>query len=298
MTEKIIDTLVEDIYNLFLSEDTTISEEGAQAFGLSLAHKIKERLEAKTRDPYLRFSNVGSDCGRKLHYSINSPEKGEALPPEVRIKFLFGDILEELLLFLAREAGHRVEGEQGTMSFEGLKGSRDAVIDGTLVDVKSASTYSFKKFANQELESNDPFGYVPQLSLYLEASQGDPLVTNKDEAMFLVIDKTLGHICLSPIRRKPDFNWKLFVHKRQMMVEDKENLPNRAFFPEPEGKSGNEALGLQCSYCSFKSECYPSLRTFLYSTGPKYLTKVVKTPLVPEVDTRKRKPNGSTTKQA
>lgn len=284
---KTIDTLVEDIYSLFTSSNTKISEEGVEKFASSLATIVKDRLEAGKRDPYLRFSNIGSDCDRKLHYTLNQPDSGEPLPPEAHLKFLFGDILESLLLFLAREAGHRVEGEQSTMSFEGLQGSRDAVIDGTLVDVKSASSYSFKKFANQELEGNDPFGYTKQLGLYLEASQSDPLVTNKDEAYFFVIDKTLGHLCLSPLKRKKNFDWSFFVKKQRAMVEEKDVLPKRAFWPEPEGKSGNEALGLQCSYCQFKETCWPGLRTFIYSTGPKFLTKVVKTPLVPEVKDKK-----------
>lgn len=60
--------------------------------------------------------------------------------------------------------------------------------------------------------------------------------------------------------------------------------PERAFQPEPDGKSGNMKLGLQCSYCNMKHACYPNLRTFIYSNGPRYLTTVVKTPDVPEVD--------------
>lgn len=285
---KSIETLVSDIYDLFLREDTKISEEGALEFGLSLAKTIKDRLEAPKKEPYLRFSNVGTDCDRKLHYKINQPELGETLPPEVHIKFLFGDILEALLLFLAKEAGHTVEGQQDTMSFEGLKGSRDAVIDGNLVDVKSASTYSFNKFKNQELERNDPFGYLAQLGLYLEASQDDPKVTNKDEAYFLVIDKTLGHLCLSPMKRNTNINWKLHVHRKQMMLEST-TLPHRTYMPVPEGKSGNEALGVACSYCEFKESCWPGLRTFAYSTGPKFLTHVAKLPLVPEIKTRKKR---------
>lgn len=280
---KTIDTLVEDIYGLFLRDDVTISEEGAQEFGLSLANIIKSRLEAKKREAYLRFSNLGVDCDRKLHYTINKGEVSEPLPPETHMKFLFGDILECMLLFLAKEAGHTVEGQQGKMSYEGIEGSRDAVIDGHLVDVKSASTFSFKKFKNHELESNDPFGYTTQLGLYLEASQDDPLVKNKDKAYFFVIDKTLGHLCLDPLERKKDFNWKRFVHRKIALVEDKVNIPHRAYMPEPEGKSGNMALGTACSYCSFKKECYPNLRVFAYSSGPKFLTSVAKEPNVPEI---------------
>lgn len=285
---KRIETLIEDIENLFLSHDTVITEEGAQEFGRSLAAIVKSRVEAGKRKPYLRMSNLGVDCDRKLHYTINEPDKGETLPAEVHMKFLFGDILESLLLFLAKEAGHSVEGQQDKMVYEGVEGSRDAVIDGHLVDVKSASTYSFKKFTEGLTEKNDAFGYTTQLGLYLEASQDDPLVTNKDKAYFFVIDKTLGHLCLSPLHRKPDFNWKLFVHRKIMMVENTTKLPARAYMPEPEGKSGNEALGIACSYCAFKQECWPSLRTFAYSGGPKFLTKVVKEPMVPEIKRGRR----------
>ena len=51
----------------------------------------------------------------------------------------------------------------------------------------------------------------------------------------------------------------------------------------PDGKSGNRKLAIGCSYCQFRDKCYPNLRTFAYSNGPKYLTKVVKEPFVAEV---------------
>lgn len=282
---KSIDTLIKDIHQLFLSEDTTISDEGAHEFGLSLAQIVKNRLESKRGDPYLRFSNIGSECDRELHYKINQPELAEKLPPEVHMKFMFGDILEAMLLFLAKEAGHSVEGKQDQMSFHGIKGSRDAVIDGHLVDVKSASTFSFNKFEAGNLEKDDPFGYTTQLAMYLEASQDDPLVTNKDTAYFFVIDKTLGHICLSPLKRK-HINWKLFVERKRMMLEST-SLPHRAFMSVPDGKSGNEKLATKCSYCAFKEDCWPSARVFLYSDGPRFLTKVARLPNVPELK-RKR----------
>lgn len=282
---KDISTLIEDIHQLFLSEETKISEEGAHEFGLSLARIVKNRLEAKRGDPYLRFSNIGSQCDRELHYKINQPDLAEKLPPEVHIKFMFGDILEAMLLFLAREAGHSVEGQQDEMSLYGLKGSRDAVIDGHLVDVKSASTFSFQKFQNGLSEKDDSFGYIPQLGAYLEASQNDPLVKNKDTAYFFVIDKTLGHICLSPLKRR-DINWKLFIERKRMMLETA-SLPHRAFMPVPDGKSGNEKLHTKCSYCSFKTDCYPKARVFAYSDGPRFLTTVARLPNVPEMK-RKR----------
>ena len=53
--------------------------------------------------------------------------------------------------------------------------------------------------------------------------------------------------------------------------------------PIPDGKSGNSKLSTGCSYCQFKDHCYPNLRVFAYSYGPKYLVDVVKEPKVQEV---------------
>ena len=59
-------------------------------------------------------------------------------------------------------------------------------------------------------------------------------------------------------------------------------IPERCYPDIPDGKSGNMKLSVPCSYCSFKEHCWPELRTFIYSNGPRYLTKVVRTPDVYE----------------
>jgi hypothetical protein len=43
-------------------------------------------------------------------------------------------------------------------------GHQDAIIDGVLVDCKSASGVGFDKFKYNKLAEDDPFGYVAQLS--------------------------------------------------------------------------------------------------------------------------------------
>ena len=83
------------------------------------------------------MSSIGQPCERKLYYEVNSPEDAEELRPEVYMKFLFGDLTELLLLFLAEASGHTVEGTQDEQDIVGIKGHRDAVIDGTLVHVSS-----------------------------------------------------------------------------------------------------------------------------------------------------------------
>jgi hypothetical protein len=54
--------------------------------------------------------------------------------------------------------------------------------------------------------------------------------------------------------------------------------PARTFEPIPEGKSGNMKLGLNCSYCGYKTHCHPGLRTFAYARGPVFLTDVIREP--------------------
>lgn len=243
---------------------------------------LKSRLGPRTeRTGTLRMSNIGKPCERQLYYSVNNHGEGEALPPSAHMKFLFGDAIELLLLFLTEASGHRVEGTQDEQEIEGIKGHRDAVIDGTIVDVKSASTRSFQKFSEGKLAENDSFGYIDQIQSYLYAGQSDDTVTDKDRGAFLVVDKTLGHICLDVHERKKVPYDKIFKHKKAMVASSK--APERGFSPVPDGKSGNEKLPLNCSYCDFKRKCHPNLRTFLYSSGPVYLTKVERLPNVTEI---------------
>lgn len=227
------------------------------------------------------MSNVGKPCERQLYYSINNSEDGEELPPQAHIKFAYGTLVELLLLFLVEASGHTVEGTQDEQEIEGIKGHRDAVIDGTIVDVKSASTFSFKKFEDGSLSENDSFGYIDQLQSYLYAGQSDDKVTDKDRGAFLVLDKTLGHICLDIHKRKDLPYDRIFQHKKDLVNSDK--VPPRGFDPIPDGASGNEKLGTNCQYCDFKKKCHPGLRTFLYSGSPRFLTTVKKLPNVPEI---------------
>lgn len=276
--DKTIDTLVADIYNLFDNDGFVgVSEEDAVELGHKLARHIAYRMKEHRADGTVRMSNVAKPCVRQLWYDVNAREAGEKLNASTKIKFLFGDILETLLLFFAEQAGHTVEREQESVEFSGITGHIDAVIDGVLVDCKSASSYSFKKFATGGLGQDDPFGYLGQLNLY-HASLPD---VNPDKFGFLVIDKTLGNICLDLHKPTPE-KWGDVVVGRISAVNSKV-LPPRGFHDEPDGKSGNRKLGVNCSYCSYKEACWPGLTTYFYSNGPRFLTRVMNEPRVTAV---------------
>lgn len=271
---KTIDTLVADIMELVGNPDrSALDPDRVQGFGSALASRVSMKITEDRVPTHLRMSNLGMPCERHLWYKVNVPDKAESLPAAARMKFLFGDILEELLLFLARETGHTVEREQERVEYHGVVGHIDAVIDGVLVDVKSASSASFTKFAAGLQPQVDSFGYLTQLDLYMHALDL-PL------GAFLVIDKTLGKVCLDRHSRSTR-NWLHDIEHKRAVVSGR--IPSRAYTTEADGVSGNEKLGTVCSYCDFKRDCWPGLRTFAYANGPRFLTAVRSLPKVPEL---------------
>jgi len=282
---KTIETLVDDIYALFKQPDGhRVDEARVAALGKDLGEMVGRRLAEVRGDNYLRMSNLGKG-DRQLWYDIKGGGEPTELTANTRIKFLFGDILELLLIFLAEEAGHTVTHKQEEVNVDGVVGHLDAVIDGVVVDCKSASSPSFKKFQSGNLAENDPFGYMEQLAGYVEA------VPTAKGGAFLAIDKQLGHIHLDHYDRDVLGNLRIRERIRDIReVLESENPPEHCYNPVPEGTSGNEVLGINCSYCGHKFKCWREsndgfgLRTFLYANGPKYFTTVIKEPRVQELE--------------
>jgi len=282
---KNIATLVDDIYSQLQREGGWDEAVHGVGFGKAMEAASNRRFLPSEAQPKgtLRMSNLGRPCSRQLYYDVNENHEGtEELEGNTLFKFFFGDMIEEATLSLAKAAGHTVEGEQEEVNIQGIKGHYDAIIDGMLIDVKSCSTFAFKKFKNNGVRADDPFGYIAQLSSYLYCLQDDDRVTYKNKAGFLAVDKQNGSICLDVYDLTEELKWKeVFVENRINMVADDEP-PSRQYAPEEDGKSGNMKLCTACSYCKWKDKCWPDLRTFLYAGRPRFLTKVVKEPNVPE----------------
>ena len=283
---KTIDTLVQDIYNLFEPEkDLELSEEELDKHLDSFTSSIKETMknilnEKPMERRNLRLSAIGKPA-RQLWYDKNTTEELKPLASNVRIKFLYGHLLEDLLILLSRIAGHTVTDLQKTVYVNGIKGHQDCVIDGVLVDCKSASGRSFEKFANNKLHEDDPFGYIAQISAYAEGN-------GVDEAAFLVIDKQHGNLCLTPVHSLEMINAKERIEYLKGAM-DKTTPPDRCYSDIPDGLSGNRKLAIGCLYCAHKRSCWSDanqgqgLRAFNYAKNTRYLTQVSKQPNVEEV---------------
>lgn len=293
--KKELDTLVGDIYTyleeIIEGKDQNLDRALLDTFGKNCADALERQLTPRTKErtaKTLYFSEIGKPCSRALWYNINGYE-GSLLEPHTLIKFMFGDILEELLALLVQLAGHELTDSQKSCELElpngwKLRGRMDYKIDGVVVDAKSASTYAFKKFRDGTLLTDDPFGYMSQLAYYVSHE-------HDYKGGFLAIDKSNGHITVFT----PDpMDLASAIPDVEELVAALESPrpPERAFDDEAHGSS-NRCLKMQCSYCNYKSECWSDsnggvgLRTFLYKghNGPRpvFMTQVGNEPKVMEI---------------
>lgn len=284
---KTIETLQKDV-NHVLKTGEGWTKEVSEWVARDIYKSLQRQLTNRSTDDRktLRLSSLGKPCERQLWYTFHSKRGQEPLPANVYSKFLFGDMIESYLIGLAMASGHHVTGMQDQLDVYGIKGHRDCVIDGVTVDTKSASTISFNKFKGGLKKEDDAFGYISQLSSYVHGGKKDPKVTDKTRGAFFVMDKTLGHVWVDI----HDFTWEIEekeqeVKRKKAIVEDPSTTPDRIeggeapqYVKNGQPTNGNVKLVAPCSYCGFKHECYPGLRSFAYSNSVQHLTKVEKEP--------------------
>ena len=269
-------TLSDDIYKV-INGEVSVDDISYEELAESIATTIRTRLsDTEPVRKTLGLSSVGKPL-RRLWYDFHSDTELVKPTPSMRLKFLFGDIIEDLLLWLVKVSGHTVTDRQKEVECCGVIGHIDSIIDGEVVDIKSASPKSFLKFLGGTLPDNDPFGYLAQITAYDK-------VTGKGHPGFLVMNKVTGEIC--EYRPDPDFDMpdvEPIIEKAKAVVASDTPPDELCYEPEPDGASGNMKLANGCSYCPFKHLCFPNLRAFKYANGVRYLTHVVKEPRVEEI---------------
>lgn len=282
---KTLDTLVEDINSVLTGISSgvkpDVKEEQIDKFLNNTKLALLDWLEPrKSSGKGLRMSIIGRPP-RQLWYDNRIERKEEKHDPATQLKFLYGHMLEHLLLFLVEVSGHTVTAQQKKVKVADVVGHMDCKIDGEVVDVKSASPMSFKKFKTGSLYENDPFGYVAQLAGY---EHNEP---TSNGGLFAV-DKSSGEIALF----RPDELMKPNAEELIKNLKEKiqsEEPPEKCYQPIPHDKTGNYKLPVGCVYCSHKFHCHSDtnegsgLRVFKYANSNVFMTKVVNTPKVEEI---------------
>ena len=280
MKQKIT-TLIPDIHKLLTDGKEGFSEKNIQEFFQALRTAIEEFLSPETRDNKgrLRMSAIGKH-DRQLWYEFNDKKK-KPISSQLKLRFFFGNLVESFLLFLVQEAGHKVTDRQKEVVIDSIKGHIDAKIDGVVVDVKSASDFGFKKFKHNTLLHDDPFGYIGQLSGYVQAEGGNV-------GYFLAYNKSTAEMTLVEIDELTMIDAKERIADLKKIM-NQSDIPERCYADIPDGKSGNRVINKNCTFCNYRYECWSDandgegLRVFDYKHVPRYFSHIEREPLVEEL---------------
>ena len=282
-TKKNLSTLVEDIYQTvtdITGGNKEVTDELLNELGQKIARTIKTWSTPQHHNKFkLRMSNIGRPA-RQLYYSQKDTQEIKH-HASTQIKFLYGHIMEDLLIFLTKLSGHSVTDEQKEVLVDGVLGHMDCKIDGEVIDIKTASGFGFKKFKNKTLAEDDPFGYVSQLAGY-ERAEGT------ENGRFLALNKESGELTLYQPEDLDKPNVNTLISNIESALKG-DAPPDKCYKPIKSGSKGNMKLPMGCVYCSHKFVCNADtndgkgLRVFKYAKGLKYMKKVVSLPKVEEI---------------
>lgn len=252
--------MVEDVYNLMVDRNPVGDlQKVADRVGKEVSEALVTALSPREEHNKLRMSGIGR-CERAQWYGVKGYES-EQPTGDVYITFLQGHIMEAVILALAELSGHKVEGQQEKHTLEGVNGSQDCIIDGELVDVKTASAWSYdKKFAPDGIK-DDAFGYIKQLSAYGKSD-------DRDTAYFLVFNKNKSTLKLSKQELEKDVD-EYIVQLKNKMESDTPPMRLAEATKTVRHKDGGQSnqLNMRCAFCSYKESCFPNLNKYVTSNG-------------------------------
>ena len=248
--------------------DSSRLEPLIEKFGEDCKAAIRKQLSS--RGGYrLRMSGIGRPlCQQQLE------KKGMTQDVAYNdvMRFLMGDLVEAVALFVMKGAGINVVSEQKecglTIADQDIKGTLDVVlnIDGEekVWDVKSTSPWSFEnKFSGrggyEAIKEDDPFGYIMQGHLYAESDK-------KPFGGWIAINKSSGEWDFVEAPENQDADRKEYLKEANRIVkaivtDAKFKIPFEAV-PETDIRggqkidTGNKLMPKTCTFCSFKEHCW------------------------------------------
>jgi len=246
-----------------MAGETTMTEEVADKVASDVKAALFKQFDSGPRDEFrLRMSNIGKPkC--QLWFEKHFPERKTDFPPHFLMNMILGDIVEAVFKGILRSAGVEFkDNAKVTLSLPNgveINGEYDMELDGKIDDVKSASPWSYQnKFASYDsLAMGDSFGYIPQLVGYAEAA-------GKEVGGWWVINKANGEFKYVPAEGvDKDAVLKDIEDLTDFINQDKPfeqcfEAVEETFYKK---KTGNLKLGVECGFCAFKHECWPTLQT-------------------------------------
>ena len=263
------------------------------SFVKNLTDATRERREG------LHASSKWS-CTRRMLYDLAETEP-EALSARARVTFMLGDVWEQALLYLIRQAGVDIvtpalDGvqERHVLTVEGamISGSIDLVVrdpngNEIPVDAKSMNSRSFGEFKDAitdpkaEWWEKQRWDYLTQLRFYMIAKRAP-------YGIFVAVNKDTGH--MAEMHVSPDPTWEVEFRQRcKYLMEwigkrtaDVTALPPRPAWAtskvmpganqRPDGSKGavEEVQHWRCGYCPHVRSCWDGFDVVPLTSGPKW----------------------------
>ncbi len=263
VVDKILAFLSE---NKLTSNDYLIREIGSLA---SWAFKRQFLDEYEDKPFTLRLSSAGK-CPRQLAYGYwGFEKKGKEIDGRGRITFFQGDMVELMIMALARISGCKITATGfNQLSVELpvnlgeptetilIKGHPDGILidDETyLVECKSMSSFGYDDFERGNIDES----YLAQINLYM-------LALNLQKCVFVAINKNNGVIN----ERIINYDDKIARNTKDSLVKiltsTKDTLPEARFKADEKG-----FYPWNCLYCSFWGHCHPTAEKVLVGKAYK-----------------------------
>lgn len=174
-----------EVLNFLAALNTThinFLHEGANAVFMQDMSKAMQHVYGgvnEVEDNWLRMSSLGKPIVLQL---LKKPSITEELlslglylqdlpSPRTAYTFLLGHFFEAWVKFQLTSHGYNIsipdDGKQHEISYNGIKGHLDIVLDSGFIEVKTMSPTYFDKFLK---EQDDSRGYLTQMALYQAAS--------------------------------------------------------------------------------------------------------------------------------
>ena len=229
----------------------------------------RQFMDEKTDKAYtLRLSSAGK-CPRQLAYAYHGYEKkGKEIDSRAKIIFFQGDLVEMMIVSLAKLAGCPIIAtgfDQATVDFPLndktiVKGHPDGLLIHRgiwLIECKSMSSFAFTRFTKGEIDES----YRIQINVYLEALRLDKCVLigmNKDSGVLHEMIVTKNSVLVE------------WAQKNLLVVLEstKENLPKPLF-----GANEKGLYPWNCLYCSYWGHCRPNAEKVLQGRSYKLKEK-------------------------
>ena len=225
---------------------------------------LEKHFTRKKEDFRLRMSNVGKPlCQLQMHAKGVEPEKPSH---DFIVRMIIGDMLEALVIVLLKAAKIEVKSQHQKVSLgvgdRQIEGEYDIELDDGIYDIKSVSPFSFTTKFNADngydkIKQSDSFGYISQ-------GHGYGMAANKPFKGWIAINKTTGEIVFTDSKHTDEEKKEVYSKIYNTSVALLDEKPFERCFTDVEEvyyskPTGNRTLGIECSYCPYKHDCWDNL---------------------------------------